>query len=94
MSNCLYEATLQLVEAKCECTPAKFVDVVEGFEPCEGVGKKCMNEILDQMGAERFIDDRNEAKECLAACEDQTHTFLVSQSVFPNRQSFHHVNLN
>ena len=93
MSNCLYEATLQKVEADCACTPAKFVDIVEGYNACEGAGKRCMLNIMDKMGAEIFIDDAGERKRCLAACEDQKHTFLVSQSVFPNRQSFHKVRI-
>jgi hypothetical protein len=36
MSNCLFEATLQQIEADCGCTPKYFVDIAEGFEACEG----------------------------------------------------------
>ena len=35
------------------------------------------------------LDDRGVHKECLAACVDQKHSFLLSQSTFPNLQSFH-----
>ena len=33
--------------------------------------------------------DRGERKVCLAACVDQTHTFLITQSNFPNKESLH-----
>jgi hypothetical protein len=36
MSNCLLEATLQKIEADCNCTPKFFMTTVTGFEPCEG----------------------------------------------------------
>ena len=92
MSNCLYEATLQKVEKECGCTPGKFVDIVEGYHACEGEGKRCMRNLMNQLGAQSVIDDLGESKLCLAACGDQKHTFLVTQSAFPNRQSFHKVN--
>lgn len=89
MSNCLFEATLQKVEETCQCTPVKYIDVVEGFNACEGAQKECMNDLINFMGQERWIEDGTEVKECLAACQDQKHTFLVTGSVFPSSESFH-----
>ncbi|TRY75809.1 hypothetical protein TCAL_07005 [Tigriopus californicus] len=89
MSNCLFEATLQKIEETCGCTPVKYIDVVEGFEACEGAEKECMNNLINFMGQERWIEDGDEIKECLAACQDQKHTFLVTGSVFPSSESFH-----
>jgi hypothetical protein len=37
MSNCLFEAALQKIEADCGCTPKYFVDLSDGYEACEGV---------------------------------------------------------
>ena len=57
MSNCLFEATLQLIEEDCGCTPKYFVDIVEGFEACEGIQKQCMNIHMEAMGEKRIIKD-------------------------------------
>ena len=57
MSNCLFEAALQQIEIQCNCTPKYFVGTVEGVEACEGKKKKCMNDLLGEMGDFRFILD-------------------------------------
>ena len=89
MATCLYESTLQKVELECECTPVQFIDIVDGFNACEGAGKNCMKRLTDEMGSSRLIEDNSETKECLANCKDQQHSFLLSQAVFPNTFSFH-----
>jgi hypothetical protein len=91
MSNCLFEATLQKVERECNCTPRFFIDVVEGFKACEGKNKLCMNALTDEMGSVRTIDDNGVTKTCLAACIDQTHSFLVTEAAYPNVMSFYQV---
>ena len=48
-----------------------------------------MNSLINSMGEERFIQDRGETKECLAACVDQTHAFLVTQASYPNQQAYY-----
>ena len=62
MSNCLFEAALQKIEDECGCTPKYFVDIVEGFEACEGVQKQCMNIQMEAMGEKRDILDRGQIK--------------------------------
>lgn len=62
MSNCLFEATLQKIEEDCICTPKYFVDIVEGFEPCEGKKKQCMNLLMAEMGDQRSVLDHGELK--------------------------------
>ena len=46
ISNCLFEATLQEIEHVCGCTLQNFVDVVDGFEACDGQKKECMDELM------------------------------------------------
>jgi hypothetical protein len=91
MSTCLYESTLQKIERECGCTPVKYVDVVANYSACEGLAKKCMVELSNELGGERMIADAADGtvKECLAACQDQPHAFFVTQASFPNRQSFY-----
>lgn len=36
----------------------------------------------------RAVQDRGQTKECLAACKDQKHSFLVTSSHYPNELSF------
>jgi hypothetical protein len=55
MSNCLFEATLQQIEKECSCTPKYFVDIVEGFDPCEGTQKQCMYLLMAEMGDQGSI---------------------------------------
>jgi len=55
MSNCLFEATLQKIEAECGCTQKNFIEVVEGYPACTGAQKQCMNKLLDDIGSERYI---------------------------------------
>ncbi len=62
MSNCLLEATLQKIEADCNCTPKFFLTTVTGYEACEGRKKKCMNDRLADMGEQRFIKDKGLSK--------------------------------
>jgi hypothetical protein len=62
MSNCLFEAALQKIEEECGCTPKYFVDIVDGFEACEGVQKQCMNILMEAMGEKREIMDRGQIK--------------------------------
>lgn len=62
MSNCLLEATLQKIESDCNCTPNFFRTAFEEFGVCEGKQKKCMNELMTDMGEQRTIDDRGENK--------------------------------
>jgi hypothetical protein len=74
MANCLFEATLQKIEKNCGCTPVSFVDAADGYRnrnPCEGLQKLCMNQLNAKMGSDRTITDREQTKECLAACKDQ-----------------------
>ncbi len=93
MSNCLYEASIQQISRECNCIPsfvAAYLSEGVASQPiCEGPGKHCMSSIMDDIGAERFITFRNDSKECLAPCHDQTHQFLVTSSAYPNKQSFH-----
>jgi len=58
MSNCLFEATLQEVEKVCNCTLKYFVDISEGYEACEGKQRKCMNQLMVEMGDKREVVDR------------------------------------
>ena len=58
MSNCLFEATLQRIEEECGCTPKYFVDIIEGFETCEGIQKQCMKLHMEEMGELRIIKDQ------------------------------------
>jgi len=62
MSNCLFEATLQKIEAECNCTPKYFTDIVEGWEACEGHGKQCMTKLIGEMGESRTIEDKGVTK--------------------------------
>ncbi len=62
MSNCLFEATLQEIERKCNCTPKYYVDISEGFTACEGKRRKCMNQLMIEMGDQRSIVDRGTIK--------------------------------
>ena len=55
MSNCLFEATLHEVEKQCNCTPKYFVDISPGYEACEGKSKKCMNQLMVEMGDKREV---------------------------------------
>ena len=57
MSNCLFEAALQAIEASCNCTPKYYVDISDGFEACEGKSKKCMNNFLARIGDKRYVND-------------------------------------
>ena len=57
MSNCLFEATLQKIEEDCGCTPKYFVDLIEGFQACEGVQKQCMNRRMESIGEQRIVSD-------------------------------------
>ena len=62
MTNCLFEATLQKIEADCGCTPKYFTDIVEGWEACEGPQKQCMNNLIAEMGEVRTILDSGRTK--------------------------------
>ena len=62
MSNCLFEATLQEVEKECNCTPKYFVDISPGYDACEGKRKKCMNQLMVEMGDKRDVVDGDEVK--------------------------------
>ena len=88
MSNCLFEATLQKIEQVCNCTPKNFIKVTETYSSCIGDKKKCMNDILDDIGNVRSIDDNGEIKECYATCQDQKHSFMISQASYPSSNSF------
>lgn len=91
MSNCLYEATLQQVEQVCGCTSSQFRydNLQPQYPTCEAVKKKCMNDLIDLMGTERTIIDDGVTKPCLAACEDQKHSLMVTSAVYPNVESFY-----
>ncbi|XP_059078307.1 uncharacterized protein LOC131876825 [Tigriopus californicus] len=91
MSNCLYEATLQKVERECGCTSAQFryEHIQPQYPSCEAANKKCMNDLIDLMGTERTIDDEGVNKPCLAACEDQKHSLMVTSAGYPNAESFY-----
>ncbi len=90
MTNCLYEAALQKIGRDCNCIPSNFAKYLDTKLPsCFGRAKRCMSDIMERIGEERFIDDDGEKKECLAACEDQQHQFLVTTSTYPNKESFH-----
>lgn len=88
MSNCLFEATLQKIEEECNCTPKYFVDIVDGYDACEGNLKQCMNLYMAEMGDQRDVLDRGELKPCLAACTDQQYKFLVTHATYPNEDAF------
>lgn len=91
MLNCLYEASIQKTAKECNCTPAFFIEwSPNNLPPCEGHTRHCMAKIFDDIGSERHILDNGKQKECLAACHDQTHKFLVTSAAFPNQKSFHH----
>ena len=62
MSNCLFEATLQQIEKDCGCAPKYFVDMIEGFEACEGIQKQCMTTHMEAMGEQRIILDGGKQK--------------------------------
>jgi hypothetical protein len=63
MSNCLFEAALQQIEVQCNCTPKYFVGTtVEDVEACEGNKKKCMNDLLGEMGDFRTVLDEDTVK--------------------------------
>ncbi len=90
MTNCLYEAALQKIGKDCNCIPASFAKYLPtSLNMCMGKMKLCMISIMQDIGSKRIIDDGDERKECLAACEDQSHQFLVTTSAFPNEQSFY-----
>jgi len=74
MSNCLFEATLQKIEASCNCTPKYFVDISDGFEACEGSSKKCMNDFLAQIGDKRHIIHDGTLKACLTSMYQMLNT--------------------
>ena len=88
MSNCLFEATLQIIEQVCNCTPKNFLVVAEGYSSCTAVKKKCMNGYLDAIGNVRSIDDNGVVKDCYAACIDQKHSFLISEASYPNFHTY------
>ena len=51
-----------------------------------------MNEVFRQTGEFTHLTPYTPGQEanpvpCLAACEDQTHEFLISESVYPNRSA-------
>ncbi len=87
MFNCLFEASLQKIEAVCQCSASVWVK--SDLPPCEGVKKLCMTEIMDDIGAARHVQDGGETKECLVACHDQTHQLLTTSAAYPNQESFH-----
>lgn len=95
LGNCLYEATLQRIERDCNCLPVNFLDV-EGLdndlEACAGPSKVCMNRLINKIGTEKYIVDPKDGdtvKECLNSCVDQTGSYLLTQSAYPNKESFH-----
>jgi hypothetical protein len=61
MSNCLFEATLQEVEKLCNCSPKYYVEI-SGYNACEGKSKKCMNQLMVEMGDKRDVVDGDEIK--------------------------------
>lgn len=62
MSNCLFEATLQEIEKICNCTLKYYVDIAEGYEACEGGQRKCMNQLMVEMGDKREVNDHGDIK--------------------------------
>lgn len=50
MSNCLFEATLQEIEAQCQCTPKNFMKISDDYDTCTGEGKECMNQLMLEIG--------------------------------------------
>lgn len=62
MSNCLFEATLQQIESNCNCTPKYYLDVVQGFNACEGTQRKCMNDLLLEIGRQKTFYDKGVKK--------------------------------
>ena len=64
----------------CNCTPAFFATYIPSPKPvCVGPNKLCMSRVMEDIGSERFVEDGGERKECLAACQDQTHQAGISQ---------------
>ena len=65
---------------------------INNLPACVGEAKICMNKHITKIGTEKFIvdyDDGSSVKECFNSCEDQTYTFLLTQSAYPNKESFH-----
>lgn len=81
MTNCLFEATLQEIEKECNCTPKYFMDTVEGFSACEGKQKKCMNQLMTEMGDKREIIDDGEEKVGLIFCLQVKFFFSFSYTL-------------
>ena len=55
MSNCLFEATLQEIEFRCNCTPKNFIQIAPNFKACTGEGKKCMVTLMESIGEVRYF---------------------------------------
>ena len=79
MSNCLFEATLQEVEKECNCTPKYFVDISPGYDACEGKRKKCMNQLMVEMGDKRDVVDGDEVKVNSFPTKKKLYTHYMSK---------------
>ena len=95
LANCLYEATVQKIEADCSCKMSNFVDMETpnpNLTVCYGKGKACMNDLIGRIGQEKFVvdyEDGDKVKECFHSCVDETYDFLLTQSAYPNKESFY-----
>ncbi len=73
MSNCLFESTLQNIEATCKCVDKYFTDLIKDRPVCSGLKKLCMKNMKQHMGDTRTIWDRGERKVYL-----HTNTIMIS----------------
>ena len=63
MSNCLFEATLQSIEAQCNCVPRYFAEEVgPDVSICAGKSISCMSNLKDLMGDNRSVIDGGQPK--------------------------------
>ena len=88
MSNCLFEASLQMIEKQCKCVPRYFADEAPEIEVCQGLGISCMNDLLNVMGDNRTVFDNGMEMVCLANCIDQKYDAKVTSATYPNRRAF------
>ena len=90
MSNCLFEASLQMIEKQCKCVPRYFADEAPEIEVCQGLGISCMKDLLDVMGDNRTVFDNGMEMVCLANCIDQKYDVKVTSATYPNKHTFIH----
>ena len=64
------------------------IRLIERFIFLQSSSLKCMNDVFLRTGEFKHLTTpQGDNVPCLAACEDQTQQFLLSSSVYPNRQT-------